>query len=52
MSINERVGNRLAILLERFHVVDPALFDAQEKANDLSRQFARSLKVNGKVGVL
>src|SRR5207253_2404426 len=31
---NERVGKRLASLLETFHIADPTLFDAQGKANE------------------
>jgi hypothetical protein len=48
---NQRIGVRLADLLTEFHQADPALFDAQDKANELSRQFAVPLTVDGRVGV-
>jgi hypothetical protein len=34
---NERVSRRVAQLLEGFHLVDPALFDAQAKADEVSQ---------------
>jgi hypothetical protein len=48
---NHRVGTRLAALLEAFHAADPTLFDAQAKADEISRQFAFSLTIHGHVGV-
>lgn len=49
---NQRVGLRLAQLLEEFHLADPALFDGQSKANEVSRRFAFSVTIHGHVGVL
>jgi len=49
---NQRIGSRLAELLGEFHQADPTLFDAQDKANQLARQFATSLTVNGRVGTV
>jgi hypothetical protein len=49
---NQRIGARLADLLAEFHRADTTLFDAQDKANQLSRQSATSLIVNGYVGVI
>ncbi len=51
-SANRRVGMRLAQILEGFHVTDPALFDAQTKANETSQCFALSVTIHGQVGVL
>ncbi len=48
---NERVGIRLASVLELFHAADSALFDAQNKANEISQLFAFPLTVRGHVGV-
>jgi len=50
-DVNQRVGTRLAGILEGFHVADPALFDAQTRANELSQRFAFSLTINGHVGI-
>lgn len=47
---NERVGMRLADLLALFHQRDTQLFDAKDKAEEISRQFARSLIVDGFAG--
>jgi hypothetical protein len=47
-----RVGTRLAQLLTTFHVVDPTLFDAQTRANELSLRFGFSVTINGLVGVV
>ncbi len=49
---NERVGLRLAQLLGQFHAADPALFNAQASADDVSQRFAFSVTINGHVGVL
>jgi hypothetical protein len=49
---NRRVGNRLAQLLTGFHAPNPALFDAQAVANDLSQRLAFSITIDGQVGVL
>ncbi|HVX13587.1 MAG TPA: hypothetical protein VHC22_20555 [Pirellulales bacterium] len=49
---NQRVGTRLADVLTNFHQADPTLFDAQEKANEISARFARSLTVSLQAGVL
>ncbi len=52
ISINRRVGTRLARLLDGFHATDPTLFDAQTKANSISRCFALSVTIHSQVGVL
>ncbi len=44
---NKRVGQ----LLEKFHVSDPDLFDAQAKANEVSQRFACPVTINNYVGV-
>jgi hypothetical protein len=49
---NQRVGTRLAQVLELFHVADPMLFDAQVRANEVSQRFALAVTINGCVGVL
>jgi hypothetical protein len=51
-DVNQRVGNRLAVLLEIFHRADPTLFDAQARANEVSQQFAFAVTINGHIGVL
>ncbi len=50
-SVNGRIGLRLAHLLDRLHVADSTLFDAQAKANEVSRSFALSVAIHGRVGV-
>jgi hypothetical protein len=50
LDTNQRVGTRLAALLEGFHVADPALFDARAKANDVSQRLAFSLTIHGYAG--
>lgn len=50
-DVNQRVGNRLAVLLEGFHAADPALFDGQTKADEVSRRFAFPVTIGGHVGV-
>jgi hypothetical protein len=49
---NERVGARLADLFTSFHGDDPALYDAQQKADEVSRHFTLSLTVDGQIGVV
>ncbi len=49
-SANERIGNRLALILSDLHASDPTLFDALDKANAISRQFTFSVTVNGTIG--
>jgi len=51
MDVNQRVAGRLAVLLEGFHLADPALFDAQTKANEISQRFTFPLTISGQVGV-
>jgi hypothetical protein len=48
---NRRVGARLAQILSGFHAADPALFDPQVRANELSQTFAFSVTIDGCVGV-
>lgn len=50
-DVNERVGTRLAVLLHGFYLADPALFDAQAKANEISQRFASPLTIGAHVGV-
>ncbi len=50
-EINQRVGTRLAALLDVFHQADATLFDAEARANEVSQQFAVSLTISGHVGV-
>jgi hypothetical protein len=49
--INERVGNRLETLLDGLHRDNPALFDAQDMADRVSRQLGFSITINGTAGV-
>lgn len=49
---NQRVGSRLAQLLADLHVVDPLLFDAQTRADELSQRFTFSVTIHGSVGVV
>jgi hypothetical protein len=50
-EVNQRVGSRLAELLDGFHKKDVTFFDAQAKANELSQRFAFPLTIHGQVGV-
>ncbi len=49
---NQRVGTRLAWLLEGFHAADSSLFDPQAKANEVSRCLAFPVTIHGHVGVI
>jgi hypothetical protein len=49
---NSRVGLRLVALLSAIHHADSGLFDAQARANEVSRQFNLPLTVAGCAGVL
>jgi hypothetical protein len=49
-SANERVGRRLEALLDALHRDNPALFDAPQMANRVSRQLGFSITVNGSAG--
>ena len=49
-SVNARVGKRLGELLTELCDGDPTLFDAQDKANELSQQFDMRLLVGGSQG--
>lgn len=49
---NQRIGLRLAELLTFFHQQDAMLFDAQERADRISQQFALALTVNARIGVV
>ncbi len=51
-NTNQRVGTRLAAILEGFHVADPALFDGQVKANEVSQRFVFAVTISGHPGVL
>ena len=50
-EVNQRIGTRLAELLEGFQVADPALFDPQSKANEVSQRFAFAVTIHAQVGV-
>jgi hypothetical protein len=50
-EVNQRVGTRLAELLDGFLQADPTLFDAQARANEVSQRFAISLTIGGHAGV-
>jgi hypothetical protein len=50
-SVNERVGKRLATLLDALARDHPALFDAQDMADRLSRQLGFSIAIDGSKGV-
>jgi hypothetical protein len=49
--VNDRVGKRLETLLDVLHRENPALFDAQQMADRVSRQLGFSITVNNSVGV-
>lgn len=49
---NQRVGTRLAQILEAFHLADPTLFDGQLMANHVSQRFAFSVTIHGFTGVV
>jgi hypothetical protein len=49
---NQRVGLRLARLLDEFHAADPALFGAQVKADEVSQRFGFSVTIRGHVGAV
>jgi hypothetical protein len=51
-NTNRRIGLRMAELLTQFHTEDLTLFIAQDKANEISRQFAMALTVDGQVGTV
>jgi len=48
-DVNQRVGARLAVLLDVFHAADAALYDAQTKATEISQRFAFPLTIGGHV---
>jgi hypothetical protein len=50
-SVNLRVVRRLETLLDGLHRDNPALFDAQQMADRVSRQLGFSITVDGSVGV-
>jgi hypothetical protein len=50
-SVNQHVGKRLEMLLDALHRDGPALFDARDMANRVSRQLGFSITVDGSVGV-
>ncbi len=49
---NERVGRRLAQLLGELHAGDAGLFDAQARADEVSRRFTFPVTINGHVGLV
>lgn len=49
-STNQRIGRRLALVLEHVHQADVSLFDAQTKADEVSRRFAFAVTINGCTG--
>jgi hypothetical protein len=50
-SVNRRVGKRLEAVLDELHKGGPALFDAQDMADRVSRQLGFPIAVDGSVGV-
>jgi hypothetical protein len=50
-SVNERVGKRLETLLDALHRDHPALFDAEEMADRVSRQLGFPIAIDGSKGV-
>jgi hypothetical protein len=50
-SVNRRVGKRLETLLDALHREHPALFDAQDMADRVSRQLGYSITIDGSQGV-
>jgi hypothetical protein len=51
-SCNQRIGQRLAVLLSTLHGQTPALFIPQEMADRAARVFGLSLTIAGAAGVL
>ena len=51
-DINQRVGNRLALILTHLHADNPALFIPQEEANVITETFGFPLTVAGALGAL
>ncbi len=49
-QVNVRVGKRLETLLDGLQRDSPALFDAQDMANRISRQLGFSITINGSKG--
>lgn len=49
---NQRVGTRLARLMDSLHVADPTIFDAQTTADRISRQLGFAITINGLTGVI
>jgi hypothetical protein len=47
---NRRVCDRLSQLLSSIHAIDPTLFDARAKANELAQRFSIPVTINGFVG--
>jgi hypothetical protein len=45
-------SSNIGVLLIKYIVTDPALFDAQTKANEISQRFAISVTIGGRPGVL
>ena len=50
-SVNDRVGKRLEMLLDGLHRDNPALFDAQDMADRVSRQLGFPITIDGSTGV-
>ena len=44
---NQRIGDRLALVLEHFHKADATLFDAKAKADEVSQRFAFPVTIAG-----
>src|ERR1700687_4505058 len=49
---NNRIGQRLAVLLTERHQDDSTLFVQQEMADSISRSFQQSLTIDGFVGTI
>jgi hypothetical protein len=51
-DVNRRIGTRLADVLSRIHTDDRGLFDAQDIADAVSRDFGFALTIGGQTGKL
>ncbi len=50
--VNNRIGDRLAVILTKIHADNPTMFDAADLANVISRQLGYSITIDSSVGVL
>jgi hypothetical protein len=50
-NLNQRIGDRLGVVLSEIHTDNPTLFDPQAEADSVSRKFGFSVTVAGASGV-